>query len=468
MSSDIKFGTDGWRAVIGEDFIPENIEKVIQAFADIYPKLPEAGRPVVVGYDRRAMSGESADLVAGVLSGNGIEVLISSQFCPTPCVSWMVAHMKGAAGVMITASHNPPRWNGIKFKESYGGAASPKYTSPIEAMIVTNAKSGRGVRKKDVPNELCKTFNPKNEYVETIRNFVNLKAISESRFKVLAEPMYGSGCGFFPEYLGAGVCEIHTKADTNFGGVQPEPIPPHINEAIEKMKGGGFDVCLVTDGDADRIGAIDEAGNFVNPHQIFSLVLKHLVEVRGWKGRVIKSLTTTRMLNRLCKKYGIELTTTPVGFKYISPMLNEPGVLVGGEESGGIGIPRHVCERDGILMGLLLLEIMAIRGKGMRDLVADLQKEVGPCFYRRCDLHVDEGVIGRAKDRLKTLKLTELAGRKIVETTLFDGYHFLRDDESWLLIRPSGTEPLLRTYAEARTPEDVETLLSLAKEFIGV
>ncbi len=466
--SSIKFGTDGWRAIIGKDFTPENISKVIQAFADIYPSLKGTGHSVTIGYDRRAKSKETAELTAKILTGNGIRTVLSDQFCPTPCVSWMVKEDSGTAGIMITASHNPPEWNGIKFKESYGGAASPDYTAPIEAQIKKNDTENRKAAIKELPNDLLSTFSPKERYLDAIKNFVDLKKIAECNFKVLAEPMFGSGCGFFPEFLGSAVTEIHNAADTSFGGIQPEPIPPHINEAMQKMKSGEFDIGLVTDGDADRIGAIDEKGNFVNPHQIFSLILKHFVEVKGWKGRVIKSLTTTRMLNNLCEKFGLPLETTPVGFKYISPKLNEPDVLMGGEESGGIGIPRHVCERDGVLCGLLLLEIMATRGKKISELVADLQEEAGPFFYRRDDLHLDDATVANAKKRLAELDINELAGRKIVGKTTMDGWHFLRDDDSWLLIRGSGTEPLLRTYAEARTPEDVDTLLNLAKEFIGI
>jgi phosphomannomutase len=466
--SNIKFGTDGWRAVIGKDFTPENIAKIIQAFADIYPNLPEAGRPVVVGYDRRNKSEESAKLVAEVLTGNGINTILSSQFCPTPGVSWTVVKNNAAAGVMITASHNPADWNGIKFKESYGGAACSDYTTPIEEQIVLNTKNNREIKKKTFPNDMCSSFDPKKEYLDALKQFVDLKAIRDLNFKILVDTLYGAGSDFFPEIIGSDITQIHTAADNTFGGLSPEPIPPHVNEAIEKTKAGGYDVCLLTDGDADRIGAVDENGRFVSPHQIFSLILKHFVEDRGLSGRVIKSLTTTRMINRLCNKYGLKLTTTSVGFKYICPILKEPGVLMGGEESGGIGIPQHVCERDGLLCGLILLEIMAKREKRLGELVEELQKEVGPCFYKRIDLRLDDATVTRAKARLEALEPKELAGRKVAEISRMDGYHFLRDDESWLLVRTSGTEPLLRIYSEAATPEDVDKLLNLGKEFIGI
>ncbi|OGQ48275.1 MAG: hypothetical protein A3I09_03700 [Deltaproteobacteria bacterium RIFCSPLOWO2_02_FULL_47_10] len=468
--STIRFGTDGWRAVIGEDFIPENIAQVIQAFADIYPSLPEAGRPVYIGYDRRAQSKESAELIARGLVANNIRTVLSNNFCPTPCVSWHVKTDRAAAGIMVTASHNPAKWNGIKFKESYGGAASPAYTDPIEAQIAKNAATGKKPKITSLPNPLLEKFEPHGAYVKSIKKWADLKLIRDSKFKILADPMYGAGTDYFPEFFEDAVTQIHTEADTNFGGIQPEPIIPHVNEAIEVMKSRKYDICLITDGDADRIGAIDENGTYVTAHQIFSLLIKHIVETRKWRGRIIKSITTTQMINRLCKKYSLELITTPVGFKHISPALNDPKVLIGGEESGGIGIPRHVCERDGVLCGLLLVEMMAVRERRLSELVEELQHEVGPCQYRRIDMHLDKKVIDSARAALKEKadSIKELCGMKVKKLDLLDGYHFMREDDSWLLVRPSGTEPLLRTYAEARTIEEVDALLTEAKKIIGL
>lgn len=466
----IKFGTDGWRAVIGEDFIPENIGQVIQAFADIYPNLPEAGRPIYIGFDRRAQSNETAELIAKILIANNIKTVLSEQFCPTPCISWHVKNDKAAAGIIVTASHNPSKWNGIKFKESYGGAASPLYTNPIEAQIEKNAESGKKPKTGGLSGPLFSTFNPHGAYISSLKSWANLKLIRDSKFKILADPMYGAGTGFFPEFFEDTVTEIHTSADTNFGGIQPEPIIPNVNEAIEIMKTRKYDICVITDGDADRIGAIDEKGTYVTSHQIFSLLLKHIADTRKWKGKVIKSITTTQMINRLCKKYGMEVITTPVGFKYISPALNEANVLMGGEESGGIGFPRHVCERDGLLCGLLLTEMMAMRERHLSELVDELQREVGPTAYRRIDMHLDKNTIEKTRMALKQKSggIKELCGMKIKKLDLLDGYHFLREDDSWLLIRPSGTEPLLRTYAEARTIEEVDNLLNEAKKIIEI
>lgn len=464
----IKFGTDGWRAVIDEEFVPENIAQVTQAFADRYPEMREAGRPVVVGYDRRRNSKESAELIASVLLGNGITTHLSQGYCPTPTVTWHVLHDNAAAGIMVTASHNPPKWNGIKFKESYGGAASPEYTDPIEEQIARNLHAGAKPKTTSLTgNAKLKMFNPRGYYVEALCKFVNLSEIESARFRILAEPMYGAGSDFLPEIC-SNVTQIHTETDTNFGGINPEPIRPYVDEAIKKMGGGAFDICIITDGDADRIGAIDGKGRYVTSHEIFSLILQHCRENRKWSGGVVKSITTTRMIDRICRKYQMPLKVTPVGFKHISPALRESGTLIGGEESGGIGLPRHMCERDGLLCGLLLLEMMAMHGRPLAELVAQTQEEFGPTRYRRIDLHLTQEQMKSARERLAAASIDKLCDRQVRELGRIDGYHFLRDDDSWLLIRPSGTEPLLRTYAEARTEEEVDTLLQEAQKIVSI
>lgn len=464
----IKFGTDGWRAVIDHDFIPENIAQVAQGYADRFPDLPAIGRPVVVGYDRRRNSREAAELITSVLLGNTIPVHLAQDVAPTPCVTWHVLHDRAAAGIMVTASHNPPQWNGIKFKESYGGAASPAFTDPLEAQIRANQAAGRKpITAALAGHPQLQRFNPRGYYVEALRAFVNVSEIEQARFKILHDPMYGAGADFLPEIV-SNVTQLHAHADPNFGGIHPEPIVPYVNEAIAMMRGGGFDCCVITDGDADRIGAIDGAGHYITSHEIFALLLQHCLANRKWTGGVIKSITTTRMIDRLCRKYQLPLTVTPVGFKYISPALKAPGVLIGGEESGGIGLPRHMCERDGLLCALLLLELMAMRGRTLAELVADLQREVGPTHYRRIDLKLAPEQMQTARRRLAECAIARLGGRPIQKLDRIDGYHFLRDDESWLLIRPSGTEPLLRTYAEARTPGEVDALLAEAHRIVGV
>ncbi len=466
----IKFGTDGWRAVIGEDFIPENIGKVIQAFCDVYPTLPDAGKPVVIGYDRRNQSPQAAKQIASILLGNGIETVLCNTFCPTPTISWYVKRKGCAAGIMVTASHNPSKWNGIKFKESYGGAASAEYLKPIEEKIVANDKEGKVPKTAPLEgNSKFNEFDPYGEYLKSLTDMVDAEKIKSSNIKkILFDPLYGSGTGYMTKILGNMVTEIHNEADVTFGGLNPEPIPPHANELMEKVKSGGYDCGLLTDGDADRAGAVDEKGNFVTTHEVYSLLVRHAVENKNWKGRIIKSISTTMMINRIGKKYGMDVETTPVGFKYISPAMKAPGVLVGGEESGGYGFPRHIPERDGVFSDLLLLELMATTGKSLGQLVKQLQEEFGPCKYKRLDLHLSNDEIAKAREAMKTLDIKSLGPRKVKTHETMDGHYFLFDDDSWLLFRVSGTEPLVRIYAEAPSIDQAEEMIAYGKQQVGL
>jgi phosphomannomutase len=465
----IKFGTDGWRAVVGEDFTPENVRQVIQAFCDVYPTLPEKGRPVVVGYDRRNQSPETAQQIAEVLLGNDIPTILSETFCPTPTVSWMVKHHEAAAGIMVTASHNPPTWNGIKFKESYGGAASGEYLKPIEERIEKNmSEEIKPKVAKLKKNKKLTMFDPYGEYLQAVAELVDMEKIRSMNYRILMDPMYGSGAGYLPKLLGEMVEEIHAEDDVNFGGLNPEPIPPHLNELVERVKTGNYDVGLATDGDADRAGAVDEEGNFITTHEVFSLIIRHLLENKGWTGGVIKSISTTVMIDRLGETFGFEVDTVPVGFKHICPAMQMPGVLMGGEESGGYGIPKHIPERDGVFSDLLLLEMMAMTKKSLGTLVKELQNDVGPCRYRRLDLHSTQDQIEAVREKMKTFDINEIGGRKVVKHTTIDGHHFGFEDDSWLLFRVSGTEPLVRLYAEAPSFEQVEEMLKEGKKMIGV
>lgn len=462
----IKFGTDGWRAVVGQDFTTENITQVIQAYADLYDTLPRAGEPVIVGFDRRNQSPETARLVAEILTTNEIPTYLATEYCPTPMVSWNVVQHQAAAGIMITASHNPPQWNGIKFKESYGGAAAPAFTDPIEAQIARNRKDQRRQPARHADADALLHDFTAGAYLDHLRGFVSGSVIAQAKLKILYDPMYGAGAGYLGQLVD-GVTEIHGERDITFGGIHPEPIIPYVNGAIETMRGGGFDLCLITDGDADRIGALDAHGTYITSHEIYAVLLHHVVTHRQWSGNVVKSITTTQMIDRICARHGFQLTLTPVGFKHISPMLNRPGMMAGGEESGGIGFPRHVCERDGLLCALLLLEAVAMRGKTLGELVAEIQREYGPCCYRRIDLKLTPAQMERARERLHDGPLpTALCGQRVKHVNRIDGFHFLRADDSWLLVRPSGTEPLFRTYAEARATEDVNALLDEAQRLV--
>ncbi len=465
---EIKFGTDGWRAVIGEDYTFANVAKVLQAFCD----LQAAGRDktVFVGYDRRFQSRAFAERAVRVLLGNGFKVQLAKDFCPTPCISWMTKARGGLAGVVITASHNPFQWNGVKFKEGYGGSASPEFTARVEDRIRRNDLDGLTPRELSLEegekSGLLGFFDPHGAYLGQLKKLVDLNRIRRAKLKIVADPIYGAGSGFFAKLLGKQVVEIRGEANPGFGGVNPEPIEKNLKLAAETVRRHKAHIGLATDGDADRIGAIDEKGRFVDSHHIFALILRHLVEVKKWKGAVIKTVSTTNMISRLARQYGLELIETPIGFKYICQEFLRTDPLMGGEESGGIGIARHVFERDGILCGLLLLEIVAHHRKPLSKIIAGLQAQAGPLRFQRDDLHIPLDAIARVKAALAAGETPAFGKLKLRGTNFRDGFKFEFEDDGWLLIRPSGTEPLLRVYAEAPSEKQALGLLKLARRFL--
>ncbi len=474
----IKFGTDGWRAVISDEFTFANVRHVAQAIADhILEDTPnsEPNTPplIIVGFDTRFLSDRYAAEVARVLAGNGLRVYLSKSDCPTPAVSHAIRHLKATGGVMVTASHNPPRYNGIKYKASFGGSAMPAETAQIEAHLQANFASGRQPLLADwaiergslapQPNgaEITR-FDPMPDYLAHVRSLINLEAIARSGLRVLIDPMYGAGRGYIRALLAeAGLVadEIHGDMNPGFGGIHPEPIGRNLGDLMRAVR-NGYDIGLATDGDADRIGAVDHLGNFVDPHTIIALALRHLVEQRGQCGCVVKTVSTSEMVARLARRYGLPLYETPVGFNYICDHMLDKDVLIGGEESGGISIKGHLPVGDGILMGLLLLEIVATSGKSLRDLADDLQRTVGPFHYARNDLRTRPFVKAELVRALKATAPERLAGVPVREVDDSDGIKYRLADDSWLLIRPSGTEPVLRIYAEAPTPDMVQALLA--------
>jgi alpha-D-glucose phosphate-specific phosphoglucomutase len=477
----IHFGTDGWRAVISDTFTFTGLRQVTQAIADAaasaewengLAQMDEASKKrMVVGFDTRFLSDRYAKEVARVLTANGFTVLLSQSDAPTPVISYAVKNLHTAGGIMITASHNAPRYNGVKLKSPYGASASTEQCRRVEVYLNVNEEQGRGPNLMDF-DQACEAknivrFNPIPAYYDHLRNLINFDIIADSQMRVVVDSMYGSGRGAIRGILqgtGCEVYEIRGEMNPGFGGVHPEPIARYLGALAGAISTGAGDFGLATDGDADRIGAMDERGNFVDPHKIMALALRYLVQKRGWTGSVVRTVSTTRMIDRLAAKYGLTVHETPVGFNHIADIMQGEDVLIGGEESGGISFKGHIPEGDGVLMGLLLLEIIADAKTTLYDLVQDLLKDVGPAFYERTDLRlvrpVNKAVI---TNKLENEAPSSLGGERLINISTLDGVKYLMADESWLLIRPSGTEPVLRVYAEGRSQEMVKALLEFGE-----
>jgi phosphomannomutase len=473
----IHFGTDGWRAVISDTFTFTNLRLVSQAIADALASdywlncTPCTGSPdpkkVVVGFDTRFLSDRYAAEVARVLAGNGFTVYLSQADAATPVISYAVKNLNAIGGVMITASHNAPRYNGVKLKSAGAASASPEQCRRVEVYLNDNEEKGRGPNLMDYDlareQNLIQRFNPIPAYNDHLRTLIDFDAIAENPQRFVVDSMYGSGRGVIKGILqgtGCEVTEIRGEMNPGFGGVHPEPIARFLGPLAGAIGAGMGSFGVATDGDADRTGAMDERGNFVDPHKIMSLALRYLVEKRGWKGNVVRTVSTTRMIDRLADRYGLKVYETPVGFNHIADHMMKDDILIGGEESGGISFKGHIPEGDGIIMGLLVVEMVAVYKSSLYDLVQNLLEEVGPAFYDRKDLRLRHPV---AKEEM-TRKLVDeapknIGGQKVIDITSIDGVKYILEDDSWLLVRPSGTEPVLRVYAEGRSMEMVKASL---------
>ncbi|OGT98657.1 MAG: phosphoesterase, partial [Geobacteraceae bacterium GWB2_52_12] len=391
-------------------------------------------------------------------------------YAPTPAVSWAVREAGFGAGVMITASHNPPEYNGFKIKEAFGGSALPETTRIIEEIVAYNQDNGR--RVVSVPYEealkkgVVEIFDPCEGYFHQISRYVDLDLITKAGIKAVVDPMFGAGCGYIKRLL-PGVDEIHSSENPSFGGLPPEPIGQHLLELSALIKNGPYQVGLALDGDADRIGAVDENGDFFSSHNIFTIILRHLIEHKKLSGAVVKTVSTTRMVDLLAEKYGLELFETPIGFKHICELMLKRDILMGGEESGGLGVKGHIPERDGILLGLLLLEAIAVSGKGLRQLLDETMDEIGYFYYQRVDRRIEDVAKEQLIARLRSDPPTVIDGQRVVATNFSDGFKFIFENGDWLLIRPSGTEPVLRLYSEAGSQEQVERFLRQAAMIAG-
>ncbi len=463
MSAPVQFGTDGWRAVIADTFTFENVARVAQAAADYWVANPVAGteRRVVIGYDRRFLSDKFAAITAEVFAGNDYEVVLTPEPTPTPSVSFAVNQLHAIGGVVITASHNPPHFNGFKLKSHYGGPAMPETCSAVEALLDRNpvrrmaldaAVKGRRVQIRDI----------KPAHYAALKHLVDFKLIKKSKLRFAHEALFGVGAGCFEELLKGTTCRVTTlngQHDPYFGGINPEPVRANYRLSSGWLRKHPHDICLVTDGDADRVGGMDGRGGYLSTHQIIALLLHHYIRNRTETGRVIKALTTTSMLDKMCAAHGLQLEEVPVGFKHICGEMVKGGVMLGGEESGGIGFAGHIPERDGIAAGLMLLEMLATERVPVNKLVAKLHREFGPHHYDRKDIHFPLEKRAVLMAYLAANPPARLLKSPVTAVHTYDGVKFVAADSSWLMLRGSGTEPVLRIYAETASLAGVQKLL---------
>jgi len=461
----IKFGTDGWRAVIAEGFTFANVARVAQATADYWTSAPIAGtgRKVIVGYDRRFFSDRFGKTCAEVFAGNDFKVVLTPEPTPTPSVSFAVKDMNAVGAVMITASHNPPIFDGFKLKSYYGGSSSPEECKAVEGFLDRNPVRSRNLDEAIAAKQVVvKDVRP--AHYTAIKRLVDFKLIAKSKLRFAHEALFGVGAGCFEQLLAGTSCKVTTlnaEHDVLFGGINPEPIEKNYVTSSAYLKKHPHDICLVTDGDADRVGGMDGRGNALTTHQVICLLLHHFIVNRKGRGRVVKALTTTSMMDKMCAAYGYPLVETGVGFKYICSEMLKGDVMLGAEESGGIGFQGHIPERDGIAAGLMLLELLATERVSVNKLLAKLEKQFGPHRYGRIDTHFPLEKRGVLMDFLKNNPPAKLGRSPIAEVKSYDGVKFVAADSSWLMLRGSGTEPILRIYAEAKSDADVQKFLKL-------
>jgi len=472
MADQIKFGTDGWRGIVADDFTFANVRRVAQGAAEYLRSLSKDPL-AVVGYDCRFASEDFARTVADVFAANGVRTLMFDRPSPTQVASWTVIDRKATGAAVVTASHNPYLFNGIKFKSETGSAASGDVIAQLEPRI--NALETVPPPDLSKSDGLVSLYDPRAPYYAQIARMVDLDGIKSAGLHILHECMYGSGYGYIKELLDGGrtsVVELHNERNPLFGGVNPEPIPPNINAAIAVMRSGGQDLCICTDGDADRVGIIDETGRFINQLQVFALLMLYLFDVRHMTGPVVKTVNMTAMAEKLGAEFGATVYEVPVGFKNVAPKMMETDAVLGGEESGGFAIKGHIPERDGILIGLLFADMIVKLGQPLSQILAGLEKRVGPHSYARHDIHLNRETYDQDRKRilhtLETHEPKEVAGVKVERIRSDDGFKFYLADGSWVLLRASGTEPLVRIYSEAADQAAVEARLAALEDIVGL
>ena len=471
MPDPIRFGTDGWRAVIAEQFTFANVRRVSQALADYMLAHNLGRRGLVVGYDHRFASEDFAAAVAEVMAGNGVTTFLCQEACPSPTIAYAVLPRKAAAAVVITASHNPPQYNGYKIKTEYAASAPPEMLAEIESLLDHSPVKRQDLGQAQKGGQVI-PFDPFPAYQEQLASLVNLDRIRQAGLTVIVDPMYGAGIGYLPTLLHGGstrVIEIHGERNPIFPGMKnPEPLAHNLTKLCTVVRDSGSAVGLALDGDADRVGLVDEKGNYVDTLRVFALLTLYLLETRGWRGPIVKSISTTAMVDKLATRYRVPVFETPVGFKYIGPRMVEEDAIIGGEESGGFGFHRHIPERDGVLAALFLLDMMVRLQRTPSELVAYLFKLVGEHHYSRIDVPCARTCYADILDGLRQNVPQALLGQEVQVSIDERGYKYFLADGAWLLIRPSGTEPLLRMYAEAVTVEQVQQLLQTGQEMTGL
>lgn len=463
----IKFGTDGWRGVIAEDFTDDNVRIVVHAIARYVARAEKPGNGICVGFDTRFGSERFARVAAETVAAAGSPVWLSPDACPTPALSLLVRLRGAAAGIQITASHNPYRWNGVKLKASYGSSASAAIVAQVETELDKVLRDG--VPRLPTRKDLIHSLDVRTPYLEALDRLVDWDRLRSSKFRFLIDPMHGAGRGLLHDLFrrhGVEAGEIRSSRDPLFGGVNPEPIEPHVEALRQAVRAGGYDAGFAFDGDADRIGAIDRDGTFITPHQIFSILLWHLVGTRKLSGGVVKSFSTTKMIDKISAKFGRQLWETPIGFKYICDRMLESDVVLGGEESGGIATKLHLPERDATVSALLLAEVMAWHGKRLGELVAMLHHEFGEHHYGRADLTLKDGQKEKAIAHFEHAKFKHFSDWPIVRREDLDGVKVYLGDVGWAMVRASGTEPMLRIYAETTRAETTSRVLDEVTAFV--
>ena len=476
MKSPIKFGTDGWRAIIADTFTFENVRYAAQATAEYFKSVEGPERAVFVGFDVRYQSKAFARAAAEVMAANGFRVVMLDRPYPTPYVSFEVRRRKFVGGIMITASHNPPAFNGFKVKAHFGGSATPAITAKIEqavAAVTSNASRCDAYDRRSFvdsrPPLPVETISPEHYYFDHLKSLVDWNLIARSKLKIVVDSMHGCGGYILEELLRETSCSVQTirgNPDPLFGGIHPEPMMPQLEPLGRAVRESGSHVGLATDGDADRLGIVDENGQYINTLQTLSLLLLHVYRNKGWRGAVARTYSQSLLIPRIAQKLGLPLYECPIGFKNIGELMLESEILIGGEESGGIGLSRHLPERDGIFINLLFLDLLAASGKTCTELMHDMWREFGEFHYDRRDLHVPIQTGQAVVERWRTAPPGTLAGRRVQSIGQLDGSKVFLEQDSWILFRQSGTEPLLRVYCEAPTALAVSEIMAAGLKFV--